>query len=110
MRESVKRHFDKRETAKAKGIAISLLLFHHLFYSQSRVDAGGIQLHFIPDTTLFRIGYYARICVWCFVFLSAYGLTAQYLKMNSTASSRDRVRFIGKHWLSLMTPYWIVFL
>lgn len=35
--------FSKNETLKAKGIAILLLLFHHLFYNFGRIEESGVQ-------------------------------------------------------------------
>lgn len=37
--------FKRIDTLKVKGIAISLLLFHHLFYSTARIEANGVVFH-----------------------------------------------------------------
>lgn len=49
----------------------------------------------------------ARICVWMFVFLSAYGLVYQYRKHKEEQTA---LQFIIKHWFSLMKGYWFVYL
>ena len=103
------RSFDKNETLKAKGIAICLLLFHHLFFNKARVQNGGIHLMFLNGIDQLNAwGTDARVCVWMFAFLSAYGLSLQYRK-REPADSADRCRFVGHYWLSLMKPYWFVF-
>ena len=103
------RSFDKNETLKAKGIAICLLLFHHLFFNKARVQNGGIHLMFLNGIDRLNAwGTDARVCVWMFAFLSAYGLSLQYRK-RAPADSAGRCRFVGHYWLSLMKPYWFVF-
>lgn len=109
LRSDSGRPFDKNETLKAKGLAISLLLFHHLFFNKARVENGGIRLLLLDGIDrLNALGTDARVCVWMFAFLSAYGLSLQYRK-REPADSADRCRFVGHYWLSLMKPYWFVF-
>lgn len=97
--------FSKNETLKLKGIAILLLLFHHMFYNAERVTNSGIKFIFFEYETIQQIAVAARICVWIFVFLSAYGLTCSYLNRKQTT----KIRFIINHWISLMKGYWIVY-
>ena len=87
-------------------------MFHHLFYSQNRIETGGIALRYLTMDALTKLGSCARVCVWIFAFLSAYGLTIQYKKMTKSPDfkgSKSRFNFIVKHYLSLMKPYWFVF-
>ena len=102
--------FDKKETAKAKGVSICLLLFHHLFYSESRISQGGVKLHIVPQELLINIAAGARVCVWIFVFLSAYGLSIKYNELVQGERSVNKSGFIKKQWFSLMKPYWFVFI
>ena len=108
METAIQKGFDKNETLKAKGIAVSLLLFHHLYFSSSRIDTGGINLLLLDKEYLMLIARGARICVWIFAFLSAYGLTIQYNKIENP-SMKDRWQFIKKRYFSLMKPFWFVF-
>lgn len=101
--------FDKKQTLKTKGVAILMLVFHHLFYSEQRIAAAGIVFNFMAKETVMSIAVGMRLCVWIFAFLSAYVLTIQYSKLGQTPSSYDVVCFVRKRWLSLMRPYWIVF-
>lgn len=100
--------FDKHETLKAKGIAICLLLFHHLFYSADLLERGGIVLHWVSQHTVMTAALSARVCVWIFAFLSAYGLTKQYCQLGNEPSAEMKVHFIKKHYISLMKPYWFI--
>lgn len=101
--------FDKKQTLKVKGVAIAMLVFHHLFYSEQRIAASGIQLVLMEQETLITIASCMRLCVWIFAFLSAYGLTIQYQKIGDNPSSEIVCGFMFKRWISLMRPYWIVY-
>lgn len=41
--------FSKDDTNRIKGIAILLLLFHHLFYSASRIESNGVEFIYIDQ-------------------------------------------------------------
>lgn len=102
--------FDKKQSMQIKGVAICLLLFHHLFYSEYRLSCGGIVTKFISLETLMSIGTYARVCVWMFVFVSAYGLTKSYLSFEKPIMLYDRLSFYKRHYISLMKPYWFIWI
>lgn len=97
--------FSKTESTKAKGIAILLLLFHHLFYNPLRIENSGIQFMIVPQEIMQMIGVSARICVWIFVFVSAYGLTFQYIHRKE----ENKIQFLVRRWISLMSPYWYIY-
>ena len=94
--------FSREESLKVKGVAICLLLFHHLFYSQNRIDAGRISFLLLSKESVMIIATCARVCVWIFAFLSAYGLSVQYTKLGNSITAIDRSKFVWVRWLSLM--------
>lgn len=96
--------FTKEDTAKTKGIAVILLLFHHLFFTKRGYE---IELCFISQDALMQFAVAARICVWIFVFLSAYGITLQFERKAEDVTTSD---FLKKRWISLMSGYWFVYL
>lgn len=98
--------FKRIDTLKVKGIAISLLLFHHLFYSTARIEANGVVFHIFSQDTVEGLATASRICVWIFAFLSAYGLTCKYIKEDI---KRPTI-FIAKSWISLMKSYWFIYI
>ncbi len=98
--------FTKEKTAACKGCAILLLLFHHLFYSEKRFAASGMSFMVVPYHPVQIIGVAFRICVWMFVFISAYGLTLSYER----ADSRSRNRFPIVRWVSLIGQFLPAFL
>ncbi|MRM91348.1 hypothetical protein EAI28_23850 [Faecalicatena contorta] len=98
--------FKRIDTLKVKGIAISLLLFHHLFYSTARIEANGVVFHIFSQDTVEGLATASQICVWIFAFLSAYGLTCKYIKEDI---KRPTI-FIAKSWISLMKSYWFIYI
>lgn len=94
--------FSKQQSNIIKGGAILLLLFHHLFYENSRLIENGIYISFYDK--LWHIDNMARICVWIFLFISGYGLTIKYNK------NRDIKSYFISSWLALMTQWWIIWI
>ncbi len=88
--------FTKENTNVCKGFAIILLLFHHFPWAQE-VSSGQL------SSSLSAVAVGARVCVWVFVFLSAYGISYKYLNL------KNKNYFVLKQWLSLMMPFWFLY-
>lgn len=100
--------FTKAETARVKGIGILLLLFHHLFYNVDFVEKTKMEFLFLSEDRIQPVAVMARVCVWLFVFLSAYGLSLQYQKRGG-ANSESTLQFLIRRWFSLMKAFWPVY-
>ncbi|MDR1769704.1 MAG: hypothetical protein LBS02_03555 [Hungatella sp.] len=97
--------FGKDESNEVKGVAILLLLFHHLFLHREYMEQVGLNYSVDVYYKIFPIVNMSRICVWIFTFISAYGLSIKY------KSYRERSEvFVIKQWLKLMWKWWIVWL
>lgn len=74
--------FTKYDTSIAKGIAILLLLFHHCFSSPRSYR--GMTVSFVPFTEgqVNTLALVARVCVAVFAFISAYGMTESYRRID----------------------------
>ena len=79
--------FNKNDSLKAKGIAILLLLFHHLYRSETIIASHGIVCRFLSVKAISTFSTNARVCVWIFVFLTAYGLTEQFEALLPVANN-----------------------
>ena len=80
-----------------KGIAIVIMLFHHMYLSQDRFE--GLNVVFTPFSAD-RIMYLCRtfkICVPIYAFISGYGLYLSYRKNNSTPGKWTAKR-LKKQW------------
>ncbi len=78
--------FTKEHTWMTKGVLIIMMLMHHLFtsdmmetYEVSTILSNGILLE--------HICAYCKMCVPGFAFLSAFGMTRSFMKMQNNAGS-----------------------
>lgn len=69
--------YTREDTCAAKGVAVVLMLAHHLFCFEGRLPGGALQqLIDLPDTSLpLLVGLFGKICVSMFFFLSGLGIT-----------------------------------
>lgn len=85
------------DTSLIKGIAICCMLWHHLFYTHPEYGS-----------LVFQSAQIGKVCVSLFLFLSAYGLTIQFDKLNNK-SIRNTLTFQAKRFVKFYANYWIVF-
>jgi len=92
----------KDETLMLKGVALILLLMHHLFYASPELYddicvAGYGLVH--------MIGLNSKLCVAVFVFLSGYGLAA------GNPADSFKLRLFFKHrFTKLFSNFWFIWL
>ena len=91
------------DTNALKGIALSFLLCHHLFYIQDGSYHDILLFGKYPLVQEFGIA--CKVCVAIFVFLSGYGLATKYSHAPLNIRSFYATRFI-----KLMMGYWFVWL
>lgn len=104
--------FTKRETNICKGVAIILMLFHHLFNDFE--EYAGYEVSYWPFTAD-RIYFWAllsKICVAFFVFLSGYGIASTFRREfgKGIPEGGKISQFIRKRYGKLMAAYWFAFI
>lgn len=74
----MKNDFSVKDAQITKGIAVFLLLFHHLF--SNTLDWKGYEVRFFLFSTeqIVKMAFAAKICVAIFLFLTAYGMTLKF--------------------------------
>lgn len=110
--------FDKRQTNIAKGVALLLLLWHHLFYNDPNNYDMFVSLFNVKGMPIeCLIANFCKVCVAIFLFLSGYGLYKSYnsyltiLKnSNNRASVKNDLIYIKNHLLKLLSQYWFVYI
>lgn len=87
----------KTDTASIKGIAILLMLWHHLF-----LDA--------PEfgTITHSLAIVSKVCVALFLFVSGYGLTRQY-RGQERRTLESTVKLLGRRFINFFFQYWFCF-
>ena len=87
-------------TEHLKGIALLLLMWHHLF------GVGFLEDWLSPFKDIeYVTGSSAKICLAIFLFCSGYGLYRSYINRNS----KDRL-YVPKKIIGALVPYWIIML
>ena len=89
------------KTQHLKGIALLLLMWHHLFGVEYLQGWSAI----IPGTegASYVIGASGKICLAMFLFCSGYGLLKSYINKESAGKT-----YIVKRLIKTLIPYWIV--
>lgn len=87
----------KADTTAIKGIAILLMLWHHLFLSTAEYGAWANSFAGM-----------AKLCVTLFLFVSGYGLTKQYSKLEKPYF-KNTLKFLALRYLKFFLPYWFCF-
>jgi len=105
--------FNKTHTQLAKGIAIILMMTHHLFKFPDKIkDVSYISIMpfwnqsiFSEKSFEFFLGDFAKICIAMYLFLSGYGLYMAYSK-KGTFTFGDSVEKVIKFFIA----YWKIFI
>lgn len=105
--ESYNYKFTKAHTQIAKGIAILLMICHHLFAFPDRLSNVNFS-SIIPFSNKYfelQTGIFGKVCVSMFLFLSGYGLYISYIK-NGSFKFKNAI----KKMKMFLFNYWIVFI
>lgn len=92
--------FTKEDTKIVKGIAVIMLIFHHLFLVDDDISYLAGQPFSFSAIDLPVIAVCFRLCVYMFCFLSAYG-TSIGLK-----DSKSYLQYLIYRSWRLLSPYW----
>lgn len=87
----------KTDTVAIKGIAILLMLWHHLFLNTMAYGSFTQSLAVV-----------FKVCVALFLFVSGYGLTKQYSQLEKPYV-KNTVRLLLRRYVNLFLPYWFCF-
>lgn len=91
------------DSSALKGIAILLLLFHHLFY----IDNGLFNEYYCMGVPVIHtVAHACKVCVALFVFLSGYGLMVS----TSKVANLNIRHFFVHRFSKLYVNYWFIWL
>lgn len=103
----------KQETKKLYGIAILMMLFHHLFRTEYSGNYVSILNNIFGTNILLEIARVFKLCVSIYAFITGYGF-CEATKQEELILKNDGIvysfRFIKMHILKIYKKFWIVFL
>lgn len=105
--------FDKRQTNLGKGIAVLLLLFHHLFFNNPDQYNSYVSLIWIGNVPLVcKIADLCKVCVYIFLLLSGYGLYKSYQIKNNSGGELKRgfLPLTVNRITKLLLPFMFIFI
>ena len=98
--------FTKDDTNRIKGIAILLLIFHHMYRTTDAIGFLAAKAWLLSDADISQIAFCFRVCVYVFVFLSAYGISAGFkgkgVKSIFKYYAYRLWRFLSPYWFTLI--------
>ncbi len=101
--------FSKNHTQIAKGIAIMLMMYYHLFAFQARIHCEYFSVLNVFGVDIQTIvAYFCKICVGIFVFVSGIGLYYSNSHKQGNIISQYKSLFVRA--LRFLTNFWIIFL
>ena len=84
----------REDTDLVKGLAIAMMLWHHLFLNTLEYGK------FVNDLAVFF-----KVCVSLFLFVSGYGLTKQYARIERHTVKNTAI-FLSKRYVKFFMSYW----
>lgn len=110
--EQMKKIFSKNDTLAMKGIAILIMMQHHLFLSADRFKGYEISFYPFPQQMVIDVSLFFKICVGIYAFLSAYGLALSFQKMELKDKSfgKTYADFCITRYIKLMWGFWFIFI
>lgn len=99
--------FGKQETLIMKGVAVILMLIHHLFYEESSLTNCLFLLSQGKDLLL-SFALMGKVCVAMFLLLSGYGLSKSWSRRRESipVTWKDGLAFTVQRIKKLLIQYW----
>ena len=93
----MKHGLTKHDSFAIKGLAIILMLFHHLYCTADRFN--GFEIDFTPfsQTFVVNVAFLFKVCVSLFAFITGYGLLKSIAGQNF--NRKDIVKYKDSVWL-----------
>lgn len=95
--------FDTTNATILKGIAIILMMFHHVFRNVSLFKGYDVSFGPFPEWFVVNLCYSFKICVSLFVFITGYGLYISY-KANKQSISK----WVIKREIKMLSGFWFI--
>lgn len=104
----MKKGLTKNDSVAIKGIAILMMLFHHLYCDVSRFEGYVVSFAPFSQHRIVDISFRFKICVSIFAFITGYGLLKSIAKIS--LNRRDAVRWNVNRLIKTMSGFWFIYI
>ena len=108
-------HITKKQSKILSGIAILLMLYHHMYCDPKRLECryySLLDVIFVEGTEL-KLGWFCKLCVAFYSFITGYGICCSLKRIWSEVGIKGFLvksyLYIFNHLLKVMKKYWLVF-
>lgn len=103
----MKQGLTKNDSLALKGLAIILMLFHHLFCTANRFK--GFEIDFTPfgQNFVVNVAFLFKVCVSIFAFITGYGLLKSIA--NQKFNRKDIVKWNTTRLIKTMSGFWFIY-
>lgn len=102
----MKQGLTKNDSFAIKGLAIILMLFHHLYCTADRFN--GFEIDFTPfsQTFVVNVAFLFKVCVSLFAFITGYGLLKSIAGQNF--NRKDIVKWNTTRLIKTLSGFWFI--
>ena len=103
----MKQGLTKNDSFAIKGLAIILMLFHHLYCTADRFN--GFEIDFTPfsQTFVVNVAFLFKVCVSLFAFITGYGLLKSIAGQNF--NRKDIVKWNTTRLIKTLSGFWFIY-
>lgn len=101
--------FTVKNTNMAKGLAVSLMLFYHLFENRELVVSQNVIYSPFSLDTFLTLSGFGNVCVSVFVFLTSFGIATGLLQQEDLTAKRAYIQ-AAKRFRKLMIHFFVLYL
>ena len=104
----MKQGLTKNDSFAIKGLAIILMLFHHLYCTADRFN--GFEIDFTPfsQTFVVNVAFLFKVCVSLFAFITGYGLLKSIAGQNF--NRKDIVKWNTTRLIKTLSGFWFIYI
>lgn len=102
-------YMDKQTSSVIKGVAVLMMLFHHLFRLEKQFGKYDVSFAPFKQYQIMNIAVAFKICVGIFAFISGYGLFLSYRRFEKKNGSGGAFRWSAARYIKTMSGFWFVF-
>ena len=103
---------NKQKTKAVYGVAVLMMIYHHLFCLPNRLDYNYTPILYINGINIEQIlAWFCKICVAMYAFITGYGLikiSNKYKKNNPIGRIVNCYKIIIKQAVKFFSKFWLV--